>query len=336
MGKLVLDGLSRQFRGGGFGLRDLSLVVEDGEFLTLVGPSGCGKSTTLNVISGLEAPTSGRVLLDGVDVTRLPPGARDVAMVFQSYALYPHFDVRGNLAFPLKVAKLGRAAIDARVAEVADLLGLGELLSRKPRDLSGGQRQRVALGRALVRRPKLFLLDEPLSNLDAGLRAQMRGELKKLHERLSTTFVYVTHDQAEAMTLSSRVVVMRAGRVEQVGTPREIYDQPVNTFVAGFFGSPPINLLPAKVFGQEGETLGIRPEHVEVGAGTPGPAGAKTGRVFLVESFGADTFVTVEVDRVKVTARARGAFEAAPGSSAWISLSADRALAFDQDGRRAR
>src|SRR5688500_7108916 len=228
-------------------VRDLELRIEDGEFMTLVGPSGCGKSTTLNMLAGLESVTEGEILVDGEPVTGLPAGDRDVAMVFQSYALYPHMSVRDNMGFALTVRREPRAVIAAKVAQAARLLGIEELLDRKPRQLSGGQRQRVALGRALVREPRLFLLDEPLSNLDAKLRVQMRAELKLLFDRLETTVVYVTHDQVEAMTMSDRVAIFDKGVVQQVGSPLELYEKPVNMFVAGFLGSPPMNFLDAEV-----------------------------------------------------------------------------------------
>ena len=224
-------------------LRDLNLTVEDREFVTLVGPSGCGKSTTLNITAGLEDPSSGEIHIDGLMVNAVPPGKRDIAMVFQSYALYPHKTVRENIGFGLKVRKTPPAEIERRVQEAAKSLDIAHLLDRKPRQLSGGQRQRVALGRAITRDPKVFLLDEPLSNLDAKLRVQMRAELKLLFDRVAGTVLYVTHDQAEAMTLSDRVVVMNYGLVQQVGTPLEVYNKPVNRFVAGFLGSPGMNFI---------------------------------------------------------------------------------------------
>jgi multiple sugar transport system ATP-binding protein len=228
-------------------VRDLNLHIPDGQFMTLVGPSGCGKSTTLNMLSGLDDVTEGEIYIDDEEVSGLPPGERDIAMVFQSYALYPHMSVRDNLAFALKVRHESREAIQQKVSRAASLLGIDELLERKPRQLSGGQRQRVALGRALVREPRLFLLDEPLSNLDAKLRVQMRAELKLLFDRLETTVVYVTHDQVEAMTMSDRVAIFDKGVVQQVGSPLELYERPVNMFVAGFLGSPPMNFLEAEI-----------------------------------------------------------------------------------------
>ena len=301
-------------------VRGIDLTIADGELVTLIGPSGCGKSTLLGIIAGLEPPTAGRVLFDGVDVTARSPRERDVALVFQSYALYPHMTVRRNLAFPLEIARLPRAEIAARVDETATLLGIEPLLDRKPAALSGGQRQRVALGRALVRRPRVCLFDEPLSNLDAALRAQMRAELKALHARLRATFIYVTHDQAEAMTLSDRVVVLEAGVVQQIGPPREVYARPANVFVAAFLGSPRINLVAPEFLGlppAPDVTLGLRPEHLTVGVGAP-PAGALPARVYVVEPLGAETWVTVERDGARLTGRAPSDFTAAPGTPCWL------------------
>jgi multiple sugar transport system ATP-binding protein len=264
-------------------------------------------------------------------VNGLSPGARDVAMVFQSYALYPHMSVRENLAFPLEVAKVGKQAIADRVKEVAGRLGIEALLDRKPKALSGGQRQRVALGRALVRRPKVFLFDEPLSNLDAALRVQVRGELKKLHEELKATFLYVTHDQAEAMTLSDRIVLLHAGRVQQVGSPMELYQKPANTFVAEFFGAPKINLVPAAHLGLpggEGVLVGIRPEDLEVGLGEP-PQGAQSGDIYLVEPMGSETYVTLRTPTCTLNARGPGGFTAASGAKAWARFDPAKVLKFD-------
>jgi multiple sugar transport system ATP-binding protein len=253
-------------------------------------------------------------------------------MVFQSYALYPHKDVRGNLAFPLEVAGLERAEIDRRIAETAELLGLSALLARKPRELSGGQRQRVALGRALVRKPRVYLLDEPLSNLDAGLRAQMRAELRRLHHKLRATFIYVTHDQAEAMTLSDRIALLRAGELQQTGSPREIYQRPANRFVAEFFGTPRINVVPARTLGLPGNELaGIRPEQIEV---LPGRAeGALEATVEQAELTGAEVWVTLTVGGESVVARAPADFAAPPGARVWIRFPADRVLRFDDEAQ---
>src|SRR6266513_2956653 len=236
-------------------VKDVNLDIRDKEFVVLVGPSGCGKTTTLRMVAGLESITSGRVLIDDTVINQLAPMDRDIAMVFQNYALYPHMSVYDNMAFGLKMRKFERPEIDKRVREAADILGIGELLMRKPRQLSGGQRQRVALGRAIVRHPRVFLFDEPLSNLDAKLRVQMRVELKKLHLRLGTTAIYVTHDQVEAMTLGDRVVVMKDGVVQQVGEPLELYNTPANKFVAGFIGSPAMNFANVKVTEANGSLL---------------------------------------------------------------------------------
>ncbi|MFE9775375.1 ABC transporter ATP-binding protein [Streptomyces sp. NPDC005931] len=247
MAEIVLEGVTKRYPDGSLAVRDVDLDIADGEFVILVGPSGCGKSTTLNMIAGLEDITEGTLRIGGKVVNDLAPKERDVAMVFQSYALYPHMSVRENMGFPLRLAKVDKATIDAKVEEAARVLDLSEFLDRKPANLSGGQRQRVAMGRAIVRDPKAFLMDEPLSNLDAKLRVQMRTQISRLQRRLGTTTVYVTHDQTEAMTLGDRVVVMRQGLVQQIGTPAELYDHPRNLFVAGFIGSPAMNFLNATV-----------------------------------------------------------------------------------------
>src|SRR5580692_3758426 len=246
MGQVVLKGINK-FYDSVHAVKDVNLQIRDKEFVVFVGPSGCGKTTTLRMIAGLEAISSGDISIDGNVINELAPMDRDIAMVFQNYALYPHMSVYDNMAFGLKMRKFEKPEIDRRVREAADILGIGELLKRKPRQLSGGQRQRVALGRAIVRHPRVFLFDEPLSNLDAKLRVQMRVEIKKLHNRLSTTAIYVTHDQVEAMTLGDRVVVMRDGVVQQVGEPLELYNSPVNRFVAGFIGSPAMNFATVRV-----------------------------------------------------------------------------------------
>ncbi|HEY7052804.1 MAG TPA: sn-glycerol-3-phosphate ABC transporter ATP-binding protein UgpC [Mycobacterium sp.] len=249
MAEIVLDRVTKGYPDGTTAVKDLSVSIADGEFIILVGPSGCGKSTTLNMIAGLEEITSGELRIGGERVNDKAPKDRDIAMVFQSYALYPHMTVRQNIAFPLTLAKLKKAEVAAKVDETAKILDLTELLDRKPASLSGGQRQRVAMGRAIVRSPKAFLMDEPLSNLDAKLRVQMRSEIARLQRRLGTTTVYVTHDQTEAMTLGDRVVVMLAGVAQQIGTPQELYDRPVNLFVAGFIGSPSMNFFPGNLTG---------------------------------------------------------------------------------------
>lgn len=320
MSDIILDGVAKRFPDGTEALKPTHLTIEDGELFVLVGPSGCGKSTLLKLIVGLERPSSGEVRVGGETVTGRDPKDRNMAMVFQSYALYPHMSVRDNLAFPLKLAKVDRAEADRRVARAAELLELGELLHRKPAALSGGQRQRVAMGRAIVREPAAFLLDEPLSNLDARLRVQMRNQLAALQRRLGTTTVYVTHDQTEAMTLGHRIAVLRRGEIQQVGSPQDLYRHPANVFVAGFIGAPAMNLLPARIEGSQlvlpmtslpmpqrlrdalpagthAVIAGIRPEHFHL-VDRP-PAGAAAGelriRPDLVEWLGADVFVHFEV-----------------------------------------
>lgn len=278
-------------------VKDLDLDIADGEFLVLVGPSGCGKSTTLRALAGLEPTSSGRITIDGKDVTNLEPGDRDIAMVFQNYALYPHLTVEENMGFALKLAKLPKSEIKAKVHQAAETLGLTEYLKRKPKDLSGGQRQRVAMGRAIVREPKAFLMDEPLSNLDAKLRVQTRAELASLQQRLGTTTVYVTHDQVEAMTMGDRVAVLKDGELQQVAPPRELYDAPANEFVAGFIGSPAMN-----IFDYNGGRVGVRPEKMFI---NKGPVGFQ-GVVDIVEELGAESYVYVTVGENRFVARGEG------------------------------
>ena len=316
MARIRLEGLQKVYPNGHAAVRDLDLRIEDGEFLVLVGPSGSGKSTVLRMIAGLEIPTGGTIAIGERDVTLLPPQERDLAMVFQSYALYPHMSVRENLAFGLKMRKVPRAEIDRRIDAVAPALGLEELLQRKPAQLSGGQRQRVALGRAIVREPQAFLFDEPLSNLDAKLRVETRAELARLHARLRATMVYVTHDQVEAMTLGDRVAVLRDGALQQVAPPAELYNAPANVFVAGFIGSPGMNLLegeidqgvfrsgplvipvgpmpPGRVW------IGIRPHDLQLaGAGTPD---AFQASAYLVELVGHEKIVHLEANGSRLVA----------------------------------
>jgi len=313
---IVLDEVSKVFSGGVVAVDDVSLEIASGEFLVLVGPSGCGKSTLLRMIAGLEDATGGTITIDGRDVTGLPPRARDVAMVFQSYALYPHMSVRENLGYGLKVRKTPKKEAQRRVVEVAKLLGLEEMLDRKPAALSGGQRQRVAMGRAIVREPKAFLMDEPLSNLDAKLRVSMRASLASLHSRLKTTTIYVTHDQVEAMTLGQRVAVLRDGKVQQIDTPQELYARPTNLFVAAFIGSPAMNLVEADVaggtlsFASHGlpvpgpdlgrVVVGIRPEAFEDCAFADPSLPQIEVRVEVVEELGAETHVIFLVDAAPV------------------------------------
>ncbi len=311
MSRITLTNISRAY-GKVAVLHDINLDIRKGELIVFVGPSGCGKSTLLRLIAGLDRPTGGSITIDGKDVTTVNAADRGLAMVFQSYALYPHMSVRQNLAFGLENAGTPRAEIDSRIAEAARMLEIANYLERRPGQLSGGQRQRVAIGRAIVRNPTAFLLDEPLSNLDAELRISTRAELAALHERLSATMIYVTHDQIEAMTLADRIVVLRAGRIEQLGTPLDLYNQPANTFVAGFIGAPRMNLLPAKIasdgagrstvtlehsgaFGVGGVkaangdvTIGLRPHHISVVEAGQGNISA---RVSLVEALGSETIV---------------------------------------------
>jgi len=287
-------------------VKDVNLGIRDKEFVVLVGPSGCGKTTTLRMVAGLESITSGRILIDDKVINDLPPMDRDIAMVFQNYALYPHMSVYDNMAFGLKMRKFSRPDIAKRVQDAAEILGIQQLLARKPRQLSGGQRQRVALGRAIVRHPQVFLFDEPLSNLDAKLRVQMRVELKKLHDRLGTTAIYVTHDQVEAMTLGDRVVVMKDGLVQQVGEPLELYNEPANLFVAGFLGSPAMNFATVRVSGSDGvlwveneglrvKPPGIRPEDLHVASAADSAHLGFDAVVEVVEKLGSEILLDVAV-----------------------------------------
>jgi multiple sugar transport system ATP-binding protein len=322
MADIVLDGVTKRYPNGTVAIHQLDLEIADGEFMILVGPSGCGKTTTLNMIAGLEDITEGELRIDGAVVNDVAPKDRDIAMVFQDYALYPHLTVRENLAFPLKLARTRADMMRRKVADVADTLGLAALLDRKPAQLSGGQRQRVAMGRAIVRDPRAFLMDEPLSNLDARLRLEMRTQLSRLQKRLDTTTVYVTHDQTEAMTLGDRLALLRAGYVQQIGTPRELYDRPANLFVAGFIGAPPMNLFPAAIEDERLRTLmgdvpltaahrraltahdagrevvvGLRPETLEEAARAGKDAIVSiTATVDIIESTGADVYAYLVLD----------------------------------------
>jgi multiple sugar transport system ATP-binding protein len=332
MADIQLDGVTKRYPDGALAVSEVDIDIADGEFIILVGPSGCGKSTTLNMIAGLEDITSGELRIGGERVNEKAPRDRDIAMVFQSYALYPHMTVRENMAFPLKLAKLDRRTVASKVDEAAKVLDLTQHLDRKPANLSGGQRQRVAMGRAIVRDPKAFLMDEPLSNLDAKLRVQMRTEVSRLQRRLGTTTVYVTHDQTEAMTLGDRVVVMRGGVVQQIGAPQELYERPSNLFVAGFIGSPAMNFLPATLAGEALQTplgpigltgrlrrvleaadspreviLGIRPEHFE-DARLVDEAKRPTGTAFcaqveVLESMGSDKYAYFALSGDRASAR---------------------------------
>ncbi len=331
-------------------IRGLDLHVEEGQFMVLVGPSGCAKSTTLRMIAGLETITSGELLIDGIRANDLAPAERNISMVFQSYALFPNMSVRENLSFGLKIRKTEPATITSEVERVAEMLGLGDLLERKPRQLSGGQAQRVALGRAMIRRPAAFLFDEPLSNLDAELRVQMRGEISRMQRQLGTTTVYVTHDQVEAMTMGDRIAVMNQGRVMQVGAPIELYERPANAFVAGFIGSPRMNLLPARDLlagasasdhrlppsADEHTILGIRPEHVLIGKGGAGGLGIGLARVERIEDLGHEALVHLTAAQdVPLTARASGDIrsEIEAGQDTPLAIRVDRLHAFDTETR---
>ena len=329
MGKITLRNVSKKF-GEVAVIPSLDLDIEDGEFVVFVGPSGCGKSTLLRLIAGLEDTSGGVISIDGLDATAMPPAKRGLAMVFQSYALYPHMSVRKNIAFPLKMAGMSVADIDRKVEGAAKVLNLTSYLDRKPGQLSGGQRQRVAIGRAIVREPKAFLFDEPLSNLDAALRGNMRLEITELHQSLKTTMIYVTHDQVEAMTMADKIVVLQAGHIEQVGSPLDLYHHPANVFVAGFIGSPRMNLIEgADAAALGAKTIGVRPEHVDISM----TGGKWTGRVSVTERLGSDTFLHVAVDGIgSMTVRGGGDIAAAHGDTIYLSPMADRIHRFGADG----
>lgn len=366
MAEIELLHITKSYPDGAVAVKDLSLRIADGEFIILVGPSGCGKSTTLNMIAGLEEISSGELRIGGERVNERAPKDRDIAMVFQSYALYPHMTVRGNIAFPLTLAKMKKPQIAEKVAEVAKILDLSEFLDRKPSQLSGGQRQRVAMGRAIVRHPKAFLMDEPLSNLDAKLRVQMRSEIARLQRRLGTTTVYVTHDQTEAMTLGDRVVVMHGGIAQQIGTPDELYERPANLFVAGFVGSPAMNFFPGTLtstgarlpFGEvplaaavrdtigrhpgshNDVVIGVRPEHLGDAGLLDDAERARavtfSARVDLVESLGADKYLYFTPNEAAGTstenglvARVPAASKAAGGQPIELALDAAKVVVFD-------
>jgi len=364
LAEVALEGVTKVYPGGVTAVRDASLAVRDGEFMVLVGPSGCGKSTLLRTVAGLEEVTAGTVRIGGRVVNDVAPRDRDVAMVFQDYALYPHMTVAGNLSFGLRMRGLPAAEIGSRVAEAARTLGLEGLLDRRPRELSGGQRQRVALGRAIVRKPAVFLFDEPLSNLDAGLRAELRAEIKKLHGRLGTTTIYVTHDQVEAMTLGGRIAVLRDGVIQQLGEPLELYDRPANRFVAGFLGAPPMNFLAGTFARRDGGAffsdghawirlpdgaaqalagregcpieLGIRPERLAMAA-SPAGAAAESGleaKVEVVEPLGSGTIVRLATPRQHLTVTVEAHRTVRVGEIAWLSAPPEHWHVFDgQSGR---
>ncbi len=332
MGRIVLDKVEKSF-GDVTVIPPLDLEINDGEFVVFVGPSGCGKSTLLRLIAGLEDVSAGEIRIDGEDATSVPPARRGLAMVFQSYALYPHMTVRKNISFPLRMAKLDKAEQDRRVEQAAAVLNLTEYLDRRPGQLSGGQRQRVAIGRAIVREPAAFLFDEPLSNLDAALRVGMRLEISELHKRLETTMIYVTHDQVEAMTMADKIVVLHAGRIEQVGSPLELYNEPRNRFVAGFIGSPRMNFLDGpEAQKRDAQTIGIRPEHI-----MPSPnAGEWKGRVGVSEHLGSDTFFHVHMEGCAdpVTVRSGGEVDMHHGDTIYLTPDARRIYRFDDQGLR--
>ncbi|KAA2316842.1 ABC transporter ATP-binding protein [Pseudooceanicola sediminis] len=332
MGRITLDKVTKSF-GEVQVIPPLDLTIDDGEFVVFVGPSGCGKSTLLRLIAGLEDITSGQIRIDREDATHVPPAKRGLAMVFQSYALYPHMSVRKNIAFPLKMAKMDAAERDKRVDYAASVLNLTDYLDRRPGQLSGGQRQRVAIGRAIVREPAAFLFDEPLSNLDAALRVNMRLEISELHNTLKTTMVYVTHDQVEAMTMADKIVVLHAGRIEQVGSPLELYHTPRNTFVAGFIGSPKMNLIEGPEAAKHAaHTIGIRPEHLDTSA----EAGTWEGRVGVSEHLGSDTFFHVHDTGLAetLTVRASGEVALRHGDRIFLTPQMDKLHRFDAEGLR--
>ena len=360
MSRIQIEGLTRRF-GSVTAVDHVDLDVPDGDFLVLLGPSGCGKSTLLRMLAGLTPPSAGRILLDQRDITTTPPRDRDLAMVFQSYALYPHLTVARNIGFPLRARHRPRAEIAARVESVTRALGLGELLHRRPRELSGGQRQRVALARALVRDPGAFLLDEPLSNLDATLRTATRAELTELHRRLGSTFVHVTHDQVEAMTMATRIAVLNGGRLEQVGTPAQVYDEPASVFVAGFLGSPAMGLVPARIESVDGAlhalaadvdvplglhdpghstrdvVLGVRAEHLAISdpAAAPAPGAALLrGTVRLVENLGSEEVAHCLVGDSRLPVRGSRPLGLAAGDPVTLTTTADRVHLFDRAGGR--
>ena len=339
--------VSKHF-GGARVVDDLSLEIHDGEFVVLLGPSGCGKTTTLRMLAGLETASEGDIFIEGERVNDVPTQHRDVAMVFQSYALYPHMTIAENIGYPLRVRKIEKSERTARVNRVAAMLEIESLLERKPRQLSGGERQRVALARAIVREPRAYLMDEPLSNLDARLRVQMRGELKRLQHQLGTTTIYVTHDQAEAMTLAARVAVMKKGRLQQFDTPMKIYNHPANRFVAEFVGSPSMNFIEGKVdrgtfvsdslripvheFPSQSQiTLGIRPEHIQVLAEPDDDA--ISASVYVTELMGNETFVFLSVGANRLIARAPADFRAEVESKVWLRIATEKVHFFDPNGK---
>ena len=332
MGQIELKQVTKSF-GETQVIPPLDLTIHDGEFTVFVGPSGCGKSTLLRLIAGLEDITTGHIEIDGKDATDLVPAKRGLAMVFQSYALYPHMSVRKNIAFPLRMAKMDQAEIDKRVEAAASVLNLADYIDRRPGQLSGGQRQRVAIGRAIVREPAAFLFDEPLSNLDAALRVGMRMEISELHKKLDTTMIYVTHDQVEAMTMADKIVVLQAGVIEQVGSPLELYRTPRNKFVAGFIGSPKMNFIEGEEAAKhDATTIGIRPEHIDVVES----GGMWTGTVGVAEHLGSDTFFHIHNTGLTdtMTVRAIGDVSLRHGDTIHLTPRADEIHRFDAQGLR--
>jgi multiple sugar transport system ATP-binding protein len=328
MGSITLKQVTKNFDEVNV-IKPLDLEIRDGEFIVFVGPSGCGKSTLLRMIAGLEDTTSGNIEIDGQDATDTPPAKRGLAMVFQSYALYPHMSVRNNIAFPLKRAKVDPEIIEEKIASAAKILNLTDYLDRKPGQLSGGQRQRVAIGRAIVRQPSAFLFDEPLSNLDASLRVNMRLEISELHKSLNTTMIYVTHDQVEAMTMADRIAVFNGGVIEQVGTPLELYQHPVNRFVAGFIGSPKMNFVTVQTQSDGCCEIGVRPEHLTISEGS----GIWQGKVGVIEHLGSETFLHVHIDGVgTLTVKADGDCAVQYGDDIYLSVLDSKVLRFDSQG----
>lgn len=332
MGQIILEKIQKTF-GNVEVIPPLDLVIEDGEFVVFVGPSGCGKSTLLRLIAGLEDTTSGSIEIDGVNATNLPPAKRRLAMVFQSYALYPHMSVRKNIAFPMKMAKIDLETQNTKVEAAAKSLNLTDYLDRKPGQLSGGQRQRVAIGRAIVREPAAFLFDEPLSNLDAALRVGMRLEIMDLHKKLETTMIYVTHDQVEAMTMADKIVVLQDGRIEQVGSPLELYHTPKNKFVAGFIGSPKMNLIEGiEAKKLNASTIGIRPEHIKMSK----TEGLWKGTVGVAEHLGSDTFIHIHNTGLleMMTVRISGDVQVKHGEAIYLTPEKNKIHCFDAVGDR--
>jgi multiple sugar transport system ATP-binding protein len=330
MGKITLRNVAKRF-GDVAVIPPITLEIADGEFVVFVGPSGCGKSTLLRLIAGLEDVSGGVIEIDGVNATELPPAKRGLAMVFQSYALYPHMSVRRNIAFPLKMAGMDPAEIARKVEGAARVLNLSSYLDRRPGQLSGGQRQRVAIGRAIVREPKAFLFDEPLSNLDAALRVNMRLEISELHQTLKTTMVYVTHDQVEAMTMADKIVVLNAGRIEQLGSPLDLYRAPANLFVAGFIGSPKMNLIDGPEAAKHAATtIGVRPEHIDIST----TAGTWKGMVGISEHLGSDTFLRVQADGLgMITVRTGGDVALDHGDTVFLTPQPGKMHRFGADGK---